>query len=319
MPARPTSSTRSKEHHVAVGLGFWSAFKNADMDACAELLHERVEWFPNPKLDDSDRVRGRDDVRQVVTTLYERFEEGLEVLPEDGRQVGDHVLMVTMLKGRNHFTKQPVKSRECWVVSILDDKWARIVVYPNAPAARLGFEELLKMSTPSNRAPAPLAAVPPAKTIDVPPAEKIEPEPEPEPPLDTVTLVPGMENSVPTPAEVANSDTPVADAGPVSVPGLSSPTNNITLTFTFEEAEALNRWMLKPSSEGGLAADDAEVRPGLMKIRTAVETAQAISAVRHELEQAGVPTQHLSDQQVAQLGRRITQAAPRLSGSPPAA
>ena len=43
--------------------------------------------------------------------------------------------------------------------------------------------------------------------------------------------------------------------------------------------------------------------------------AQAIAAVRHELEQAGVPTQHLSDQQVAQLGRRISQAAPRLGGA----
>jgi hypothetical protein len=53
-----------------------------------------------------------------------------------------------------------------------------------------------------------------------------------------------------------------------------------------------------------------------MKIRSAVEHAQAIEAVRHELEQAGVPTQHLSDQQVAQLGRRISQAAPRLGGSP---
>ena len=310
MPARQTSTTRSKEHHVAVGLGFWSAFKNADMDACADLLHDRVEWYPNPKFEPSDLVRGRDDVRQVVTTLYERFEDGIEVLPEDGRQVGDHVLMITMLKGRNHFTKQPVKSRECWVVSILDDKWARIVVYPNAPAARLGFEELLKTSNPSNRVPAPVLEA-------HPPAKKTKKAAKP----DTVTLAPGMENPVPTPAEVANSNSeaPVADAGPVPVPGLSSPTNNITLTFTFEEAEALNRWMLKPSPEGGLAADDAEVRPGLMKIRTAVEHAQAINAVRHELEQAGVPTQHLSDQQVAQLGRRISQAAPRLSGSPPAA
>jgi hypothetical protein len=73
--------------------------------------------------------------------------------------------------------------------------------------------------------------------------------------------------------------------------------------------------MLKPAQDGGLAADDGNVRPGLMKIRTAVEHAQAIAAVRHELEQAGVPTQHLSDQQVAQLGRRISQAAPRLGGA----
>jgi ketosteroid isomerase-like protein len=291
MALRTETQSRSKEHHVAVGLGFWSAFKNGDIDTCVSLLHPQVEWYPTPKFDDGERVRGRDDVQQVVQALHDRFADGIEVLPEDGRQVGDHVLMVTMLQGRNQFTKQPIKSRECWVVSIRDDNWCRIVVYPNAPAARLGFEELLKAAGP--------AEIPPA---EVPVA---------------VTLPPAMENSTSTPAEFANSDAPAIDGGfpPVTAPGGAT---NISLTFTFEEAEALNRWMLKPSQDGGLAADDSAVRPGLMKIRTAVEHAQAIIAVRHELEQAGVPTQHLSDQQVAQLGRRISQAAPRLTGSPPA-
>src|SRR3954467_5226014 len=97
MPARHAKPTRSKEHHVAVGLGFWSAFKNGDLDACVEALHPDVEWHPTPRLDDLDAVRGRDDVRNVLQILRDRFAEGLEVLPEDGRQVGDHVLMVTML------------------------------------------------------------------------------------------------------------------------------------------------------------------------------------------------------------------------------
>jgi hypothetical protein len=124
-----------------------------------------------------------------------------------------------------------------------------------------------------------------------------------------------MENSAATPAELANVDpATVSGDGPAQVGPVGSG-NQITLTFSFEEAEALNRWMLKPAQDGGLAADDTTVRPGLMKIRTAVEHAQAIAAVRHELEQAGIPTQHLSDQQVAQLGRRISQAAPRLGGA----
>jgi ketosteroid isomerase-like protein len=289
---RASTPTRSKEHHVAVGLNFWSAFKQGDIGACVDLLHDRVEWYPSPALADTDRVRGADDVGMVLQALYDRFADGIDVLPEDGRQVGDHVLMVTVISGQNQFTKQPIKSRECWVVWIHDDKWARIVAYPNAPSARLGFEELLGAGS----------------------AEII---PAPEAP-DRVSIPPAMENSTPTPAEFANSDVP-SENGPAlssTPPGASS--NHITLTFTFEEAEALNRWMLKPSQEGGLAADDSAVRPGVMKIRTAVEHAQAISAVRHELEQAGVPTQHLSDQQVAQLGRRISQAAPRLGGQPSA-
>jgi ketosteroid isomerase-like protein len=287
MNPRASTAARSKEHHVAVGLGFWSAFKNGDIDACVETLHPEVEWHPSPRLDDTEMVRGRYAVEAVLQSLHDRFADHLEVLPEDGRQVGDHVLMVTMLKGRNPFNGQAIKSREAWVVSIRDDKLGRIVAYPNAPAARLGFEELLRAAGP-------------------------EKNPSARPP-SAITLAPEMENSAATPAELANDVAP-SGAPPVA-DGPAGAGSHITLTFSFEEAEALNRWMLKPAQDGGLAADDAGVRPGLMKIRTAVEHAQAIAAVRHELEQAGVPTQHLSDQQVAQLGRRISQAAPRLGGA----
>jgi ketosteroid isomerase-like protein len=299
MSPRTETVGRSKEHHVAVGLGFWSAFKSGHIEECVELLHPAVEWHPSPRLEEIDVVRGRDDVRITLVALHDRFAEDLEGLPEDGRQIGDHVLMVTMLRGSNAFTRQPIKSRECWVVSIRDDKLGRIVVYPNAPAARLGFEEMLRAS-------------------DLEPERTTEPAMEPEKnpsngTLSAVTLAAEMENSAASPTELANADALTTESGTLRVP--AGVGNQITLTFTFEEAEALNRWMLKPSQEGGLAADDATVRPGLMKIRTAVEHAQAIAAVRHELEQAGVPTQHLSDQQVAQLGRRISQAAPRLGGA----
>jgi ketosteroid isomerase-like protein len=288
MAMRASTQTRSKEHHVAVGLAFWSAFKNADLDACVALLHPEVEWFPTPRFLESEVIRGADDVRQVIETLHDRFVEDLDVLPEDGRQVGDHVLMVTVVMGRNQFTKQAIKDRVCWVVSIRDDRWSRIVAYPNAPAALLGFESLLRAAGPATN----------------PPSEE----------LTGVRLAPAMENSAPTtPAEQANTDAAPAAA---AVRPPATPAGGLTLTFTMEEADALNRWLLKPAQDGGIAGDDAAVRPGLMKIRTAVEHAQAISAVRHELEQAGVPTQHLSDQQVAQLGRRISQAAPRLGGGP---
>jgi ketosteroid isomerase-like protein len=143
MTPRAATRTYSKEHHVAVGLGFWSAFKTGDIDACMELLHDDVEWHPTPRLDELDAARGQDEVRNVLQILHDRFED-LEVLPEDGRQIGDHVLMITLLSGRNPFNGQSIKSRESWVVSIRDDQLARIVAYPNAAAARLGFEAVLR-------------------------------------------------------------------------------------------------------------------------------------------------------------------------------
>src|SRR3982751_2258786 len=105
MSTRTDTPTRSKEHHVAVGLGFWSAFKKGEIDECVEFLHPEVEWHPSPRLEDLDVIRGRDDVRITLEALHDRFAEDLDVLPEDGRQIGDHVLMVTMLSGSNAFTR----------------------------------------------------------------------------------------------------------------------------------------------------------------------------------------------------------------------
>jgi ketosteroid isomerase-like protein len=282
MAVRAETQGRSKEHHVAVGLRFLSAFKCGDLDECVELLHPDVEWHPTPALRDGEALRGHDQVRQHLQTLHDRFATKLNVIPEDGRQMGEHVLLISLFKAVNSLTGKPIRSRESWVVSIRDDLWARIVVYPNAPAARLGFEALVEASGPASN--------PPTNR----PSE--------------VTIPPIMEAAI-TPAEQANAKP--ASQAPAAAPAAGT-AHSITLTFSFEEAEALNRWLLKPSQEGGLAADDAAVRPGLMKIRSAVEHAQAISDVRRELEQAGIPTQHLTDQQVAQLGRRISQAAPRL-------
>src|SRR3954465_6715718 len=188
MTPRAATAGRSKEHHVAVGLGFWSAFKNGEIDACVEALHPDVEFHPTPKLDELDAVRGREEGRSTLQAMHDRFADGLEVLPEDGRQIGDHVLMVTMLKGRNQFTKQAINSRECWVVTIRDDKMARIVAYPNAPAARLGFGE------PHRGAGAATAAA-------ARPAVGAETNPPAGPPQG-VTLAPEMENSTATPAEL---------------------------------------------------------------------------------------------------------------------
>jgi hypothetical protein len=64
--AATATPSRSKEHHVAVGLGFWSAFKNGDMDTCVELLHPDVEWHPTPRLDELDVARGLEYVRSML-------------------------------------------------------------------------------------------------------------------------------------------------------------------------------------------------------------------------------------------------------------
>jgi ketosteroid isomerase-like protein len=290
MAGRPVTETRSKEHHVAVGLGFLSDFKGGDIAGCVERLHPDVEWYMSPRLLETEVLRGRHDVRHHIQSLYDRFAEDLEIAPEHGRQVGDHVLLVTLIKGRNHFTGQVVQSRECWIVSVRDDLWGRVVTYPNAPAARIGFDQVTSAAAAATQRPETAATEDPLER------------------QTSVTLATAMAEAAPTPAELANSSVDAA-APPVASGDI------LTLAFTLKEADALYRWLLKAPQDGGIAGDDPVVGPAFMKIRSAVEHAQAIGEVRRELEQAGIPTQHLSDQQVAQLGRRISQAAPRLGGS----
>src|SRR2546421_10657480 len=103
MATRASTYGRSKEHHVAVGLAFLSAFKTGDIDACVEMLHPDVEWHPSPKLLDSDMLRGRDEVRNELDTLHDRYANEIDVIPEDGRQQGDHVLLVALFKGTSTF------------------------------------------------------------------------------------------------------------------------------------------------------------------------------------------------------------------------
>jgi ketosteroid isomerase-like protein len=266
-PVTPMEGGRSSSHHVVVGLGFLSALKSGDIDGCVEMLHPDVEWHPSPKLISSDASQGREQVRHQIQALYERFAE-LEIVPEDGRQVGDHVLIVALFKGRNLFTGQDTQARQCWVVTVRDDMWARIVVYPNAPAARLGFEEILQ-AAPAESRPLEAAPVAAARITDPPEAVRIG-----APPHD------------------ADAVTPSA----------------LTLRFTLDEAAALNAWLLKPLQDGALVADDADAWPAFLKLRSAVEHAQALVEIRQELERTGAPVEHLGEDELKQLARGVARA-----------
>ena len=88
--------------------------------------------------------------------------------------------------------------------------------------------------------------------------------------------------------------------------GMATTQHPITLELTYAEAEALSDWMLKPASDGSTAIDDPTVKPGLVKLRNAVEYTRAIANVRQELQGAGFQTSHMSDQDVAELARRLS-------------
>ncbi len=99
---------------------------------------------------------------------------------------------------------------------------------------------------------------------------------------------------------IEDNATPAADLG-------CEPT--LTLDLGLSEAEALRTWLLKPAQDGTTSLDDQLVSRALTKLGLAIDAVLAAVNVRRELQQAGLPVDHLSDEQVCELGYRVAQAA----------
>ena len=84
---------------------------------------------------------------------------------------------------------------------------------------------------------------------------------------------------------------------------------DIAFALALQEAQALRAWLLKAAVDGTTSLDDPLVNTALTKLGRAVDLVQATANVRHELEDAGLDVSQLSDEEVRDLGRRISDAA----------
>ena len=90
----------------------------------------------------------------------------------------------------------------------------------------------------------------------------------------------------------------------------------VSLELTLAEAEAVKSWLLKPSADGSAAIDDENAKSVMVKLGAKLDYIQGVQRVRDELEQAGFPTVGMTDDEVADLGRRIAESPiRRYSGS----
>jgi hypothetical protein len=83
----------------------------------------------------------------------------------------------------------------------------------------------------------------------------------------------------------------------------------VLLEMGLHEANTLRDWLLRASVDGVSSVDTPVVSAELAKLGRAVDTVQAVMNVRREFEQVGLNVSHWSDEQVLELGRRITEAA----------
>lgn len=83
----------------------------------------------------------------------------------------------------------------------------------------------------------------------------------------------------------------------------------VSLDLPLGEAEALRTWLMKPAQDGTTSLDEPLVSRALTKLALSIDTVLATVNVRRELQVAGLDVEHLTDEQVCDLGRRVAQAA----------
>ena len=79
----------------------------------------------------------------------------------------------------------------------------------------------------------------------------------------------------------------------------------LELELTLDEAEAVKAWLLKPAADGSAAIDDANAKSVMVQLGQKLDYISGVNQVRDELEDAGFDTDGMSDEQIAELGRRI--------------
>lgn len=85
----------------------------------------------------------------------------------------------------------------------------------------------------------------------------------------------------------------------------------LAFEFTLEQTRVLvdlaQRGLVAAAHEGGAPGGAPAAKAALAQLTSALNEAEGIASVREELEQAGIQTEHLTDAQVANLGRRIAE------------
>jgi ketosteroid isomerase-like protein len=130
----------SSQHFVTVGLRFVEAFNRGDMEACIEMLHPEVEWYSSNRFLESESHMGRDDVRLYLESIHGHL-DAPHMEPEDGYQIGDHVMLINRLRGKGTLAGHDVTERYNWVALVDEDKFRRVVTYPTPADARRALEE----------------------------------------------------------------------------------------------------------------------------------------------------------------------------------
>jgi hypothetical protein len=112
--------------------------------------------------------------------------------------------------------------------------------------------------------------------------------------------------------EQAPVETPTDVAAPNGADGIDP---FLWVELSLSETDAVYGWLMKPAQDGLTALDDPLVSRALTKMRQASDSVRQAVNIRSELHEAGLETEHLSDDELRELAQRLVHTgAPGLLG-----
>jgi ketosteroid isomerase-like protein len=138
----------SSQHFVTIGLRFVEAFNQGDIDACVQLLHPEIEWYASNRYSDSETHIGASDVKLYLEGLHNHLDEP-RMEPEDGFQIGDHVMLINRMRGKGTLAGSDVVERYNWVALIDGDRFRRVITYPTPAEARRALDAAANNARPA--------------------------------------------------------------------------------------------------------------------------------------------------------------------------
>jgi ketosteroid isomerase-like protein len=129
----------SSQHFVTVGLRFAEAFNRGDIDACVEMCSPEIEWYANNRYSDAESHIGHGDVKLYLEALHGHLDEP-RMEPEDGFQIGNHVMLINRLRGKGTLAGHEVVERYNWVALVDGGRFRRVITYPSPAEARRALE-----------------------------------------------------------------------------------------------------------------------------------------------------------------------------------
>jgi ketosteroid isomerase-like protein len=130
----------SSQHFVTVGLRFVEAFNRGDIAACVAMCHPDIEWYASNRYSDSESHIGTADVKLYLEHLHGHLDQP-RMEPEDGFQIGAHVMLINRLRGKGTLAGHDVIERYNWVALVDGEQFRRVITYPTPAEARRALEQ----------------------------------------------------------------------------------------------------------------------------------------------------------------------------------